>query len=61
MYTFHPAVAGTVSRQLLEERVRAASSRSAARAIRQERLMRAPSPARRRRRLSLAVLRRSFG
>jgi len=59
MYTFHPAVAGTVSRQLLEERIRAAGSGNAARAIRRERLMRAPSPARRR--LSLAVLRRSFG
>jgi hypothetical protein len=61
MYTFHPAVAGTVARQLLDERIREASSRGAARAIRADRLTTAASPARRRRPLSLAVLRRSFG
>ena len=60
MYTFRPAVAGTIAHQLLDERVREASGRRAARAIRRERRTPARAPVRRHP-PSLAVLRRSFG
>ena len=61
MYTFHPAVAGTVAQQLVDERIRETSRRSAARAIRQSRRSRAHLTSPRRRAWSLTVLRRSFG